>query len=62
MRHHRKPRRSFFRPDLKSSELSSLELEDFKAMICHEHPENGKKGEQYVFKDYNHKRGRPKDI
>eukprot|EP00975_Prorocentrum_lima_P056635 11880365-Prorocentrum_lima.AAC.1 len=43
--HHRKPRRKTFRPHLNSSELSALELEDFNAMICHEHPGDGKKGE-----------------
>eukprot|EP00975_Prorocentrum_lima_P071524 12938171-Prorocentrum_lima.AAC.1 len=54
--------RKTLRPDLRSSELSALELEDFKAMICHEHPENGKEGEKYLFKNYNHKRGKPKDM
>eukprot|EP00975_Prorocentrum_lima_P059360 12444821-Prorocentrum_lima.AAC.1 len=38
MRHHIKPRRSAFRPDLQSSELAQLDLEDFKAMICQEYP------------------------
>eukprot|EP00975_Prorocentrum_lima_P036518 7680984-Prorocentrum_lima.AAC.1 len=31
-------------------------------MICHEYPENGKKGDKYLFKNYNHKKGRPKDM
>eukprot|EP00975_Prorocentrum_lima_P031636 6642576-Prorocentrum_lima.AAC.1 len=48
--------------DLPSNELSALELEDFKAMICHEHPGGGKKGEKYLFKNYNHRKGSPKHI
>eukprot|EP00975_Prorocentrum_lima_P000683 135170-Prorocentrum_lima.AAC.1 len=39
IRHHRKPRRTTFRPALQSTELSALELEDFKAMLCHKHPD-----------------------
>eukprot|EP00975_Prorocentrum_lima_P034969 7347858-Prorocentrum_lima.AAC.1 len=30
-------------------------------MICQKHPEDGKKGEKYLFKNYNHKKGKPKD-
>eukprot|EP00975_Prorocentrum_lima_P027056 5689935-Prorocentrum_lima.AAC.1 len=38
IRHHRKPRRRTFRPDVKSSEVSPPDVEDFKAMICQEYP------------------------
>eukprot|EP00975_Prorocentrum_lima_P009596 2045089-Prorocentrum_lima.AAC.1 len=48
-----------FRPVLNSNELSALELEDFKAMICHKHPGDGQKGERYLFKNYNHRKGKP---
>eukprot|EP00975_Prorocentrum_lima_P060193 12623979-Prorocentrum_lima.AAC.1 len=50
------------RPALNSTELSALEWEDFKAMICHTHPEDGKEGEIYIFKNYNHKKGKPNDM
>eukprot|EP00975_Prorocentrum_lima_P051209 10728400-Prorocentrum_lima.AAC.1 len=45
-------------PDLESSELAPLNLEDFSAMICQEYPENGKKAERYLFNNYNHRKGR----
>eukprot|EP00975_Prorocentrum_lima_P050362 10544474-Prorocentrum_lima.AAC.1 len=41
---------------------SALEPEDFKAMICHKHPEEDKGGERYMFKHYNHRKGKPKDM
>eukprot|EP00975_Prorocentrum_lima_P009621 2050599-Prorocentrum_lima.AAC.1 len=39
-----------------------VELEDFKAMICHRHPDGAAQGEIYFFKNYNHKKGKPKDM
>eukprot|EP00975_Prorocentrum_lima_P070133 12930266-Prorocentrum_lima.AAC.1 len=49
IRHHRKPRRKTFRPDLRLCDFSLFELEDFKAVICQEYPGNGKKAERYLF-------------
>eukprot|EP00975_Prorocentrum_lima_P015878 3371761-Prorocentrum_lima.AAC.1 len=31
-------------------------------MICHKHPGYGKVGERYLFQNYNHRKGRPKDM
>eukprot|EP00975_Prorocentrum_lima_P067376 12914560-Prorocentrum_lima.AAC.1 len=29
-------------------------------MICHKHPEYGKKGERYLFNNYNHRKESPR--
>eukprot|EP00975_Prorocentrum_lima_P003873 846927-Prorocentrum_lima.AAC.1 len=31
-------------------------------MICHKRPDGAAQGERYLFKNYNHKKGKPKDV
>eukprot|EP00975_Prorocentrum_lima_P005418 1171286-Prorocentrum_lima.AAC.1 len=62
IRHHRKPRRKTFHPDLRVCELSQFELEDFKAMICQPYLERGKKAARHLFKNYTHRKELPHDM